>query len=383
MTQPAGSLRVPTLAGLGADPNMRFPKRPRLINDLRVFEMPDGLGLQLHFGDTPVVLRGQLVGDCFSFLQRHLDGNRDIDQLAAAIPAELPEASVARTLRLLHTKGLLVDGAVGKGSNLSSDPVLGRQLLFWGRHVGNTRAADNEEVIARRLAHASVILIATGLFGAASADLLARSGCNGLKVMAWDDDGPVTEGTDFLEAAAMAGPASLASVERFVREWLFEADLVVTATRNAPDALFEVINRLCLNAEKPWLRGNLDASSLELGPYVHPHSSACFACLRLRRRSADPLAIERELDHGARSRSESRDGIPPVGEALFAATLGASYLTGEVIRVVTGVAMPALLNRVLTVHPLTGEQHDNRVLRVPRCPECSRASVVLADRVRA
>jgi hypothetical protein len=63
--------------------------------------------------------------------------------------------------------------------------------------------------------------------------------------------------------------------------------------------------------------------------------------------------------------------------------LAASQLVGEVIRVVTGIAMPTLLNRVVTVSPITGEQRANMVLRVPRCPECSRSPVPLGDRTDA
>ncbi|HJT91824.1 MAG TPA: TOMM precursor leader peptide-binding protein [Mycobacterium sp.] len=368
------------------------------MEDLRVFQMPDGLGIQLHFGDAPVVMRGRLAEDSFVFLQKHLDGTRDLDQLSPAIPADLPVETVGRTLWLLHTKGLLVDGEPSDHQALTwraPDPVIGRQLLFWGRHIGDSRAASSGEVLQRRLGHATVIIVGTGLFGVATADLLSRSGCGQLKFLSWDD-GPAGSSesdtgitSNLLSspitptAWASARPANLHAVDGILRDWLFDADLIVTATRNAPDRLFEEINRICQQAAKPWLRGNLEASSIELGPYVHPGSSACFSCLQLRRRSADPLAIEHELDHAARAQSDEAGGIPPIGEALFAATLGASQLTGEVIRVVTGIAMPALLNRVVTVSPTTGEQHTNNVLRVPRCPDCSKSAVTLAERGRA
>jgi len=360
--------------------------------------MPDGLGLQLHFGDAPVVLRGQLAEGCFAFLREYLNGTHDIDQLAAAIPSELPVSSVARTLWLLHSKGLLVDGESSNHPMLTwraPDPIIGRQLLFWGRHIGDTRAAASGEVIQHRLGHATVIVIGTGLLGAATADLLSRSGCGQLKLLSWDDGPASASESDKGIVASLisspippvasgsAGPATLHAVEDILRDWLFDADLIVTATRNAPDRLFEVINRICQQASKPWLRGNLEASSIELGPFIYPGSSACFTCLQLRRRSADPLAIEHELDHAARAQSEDRTGIPPIGESLFGATLGASQLTGEVIRAVTGIAMPALLNRVVTISPVTGEQRENSVLRVPRCPECSRSTVILAERSHA
>ena len=153
--------------------------------------------------------------------------------------------------------------------------------------------------------------------------------------------------------------------------------LVVTATRNAPDRLLEEVNRIALRSGTPWLRGNVEASVIELGPYVHPSTSACFSCVQLRRRSVDPLAIEHELDHAERAGHPGSHGVPPFGEALLAATMGASHLVAECVRVLTAIAMPTLLNQVVTLFPLSGEQRVNTFLRVPRCPECSRAAVSL------
>lgn len=357
--------------------------------------MPDGLGLQLHFGDLPVVLRGRLAESSFEFLRDHLDGRRSLDELAAAVPEDLPLPTVLRTLRLLHTKGLIVDGGAPFEASLTwraePDPVIGRQLLFWGRHVGGTRAASSGAQVQSRLGHATVALVGAGLFGAATADLLSRSGCGEVRLLAWDD-GPAESigGVRMLDAmttsvikpatTASAGPDTLAVVTETLRSWVPDLDLVVTATRNAPDQLMELINRLCQQTATPWLRGNLEGSAIELGPYVQPHGSACFSCLRLRSRSADPMAIEHELDHAERMKETNAQGLPPLGESLFGATLGASHLTGEVIRIITGIAIPALLNRVRTISPATGDERVNTVARVPRCPECSYGTVHLIER---
>ena len=357
--------------------------------------MPDGLGLQLHFGDLPVVLRGSLAESSFEFLRGHLDGTRSLDELGAAVPENLPLPTVLRTLRLLHTKGLIVDGIANDEARLTwraePDPVIGRQLLFWGRHVGGTRAASSGAQIQSRLGHATVVLVGAGLFGAATADLLTRSGCGEVRLLAWDD-GPAesADGVRMLDAmttsviqpaaSVSAGPETLAVLTATLRDWAPEADLIVTATRNAPDQLMELINRLSQQTATPWLRGNLEGSAIELGPYVQPHASACFSCLRLRSRSADPMAIEHELDHADRMKETNPQGLPPLGESLFGATLGASHLTGEVIRIITGIAVPALLNRVKTISPSSGEERINNVARVPRCPECSRSTVQLTER---
>lgn len=401
MIGPAGSGGAKSLVALSQDRNLRFPAHPRLIDDVRVFEMPDGLGLLVHAGDVPVVLRGHLVDRVFAFLRGHLNGERGLEDLEDLLPADLPVAAVARALRVLHTKGLLVDGTLTAPLPLTPhgarDGVSNRQLLMWGRHVGDTRATQSGEHVQQRLESASVVVVGTGLFGTATVDLLLRSGCGRVRVLAWDDrivdaDGESTGWSVVAESPypqrhhveiVSASSASLEDAAAVLRDWAVDADLIVTATRNASDRLFEYVNRIALQSSTPWLRGNLEASTIELGPYVNPSTSACFACVQSRRRSADPLAIEHELDHMQRASDVTGQGVTPYGEALFAATLGASHLTGECVRALTGVAMPAFLNRQVTLFPITGEQRDHSILRVPRCPECSRAAVALAGPHRA
>ena len=98
--------------------------------------MPAGMGIQIHSGDAPVVLRGQLVEQVLGFLEGVLDGRRTLEELQASLPADLPVEAVARTLRILHTKGLLADGAQGHTARLApqpaNDPVVERQLLNVG-----------------------------------------------------------------------------------------------------------------------------------------------------------------------------------------------------------------------------------------------------------
>src|SRR5690606_9834536 len=86
----------------------------------------------------------------------------------------------------METKGLLAGDAP---ETPPADDVLRRQLLFWGRHLSVTHSAHSADSVQRRLATSRIVLVATGLFGAATYDILARSGCEAFSVMTWDDDG--------------------------------------------------------------------------------------------------------------------------------------------------------------------------------------------------
>lgn len=370
------------LLGQLRDPNLRFPAQPVFVTDLDVFEMPDGLGFQFRGGEMPVILRGSKIGPVIEFLRAELDGTSTIDSLLDRCPPEIGAVTLLRSLLLLHGKGLLMNGAGGgiaADDDARRDAVLGRQLLYWGRHLDITRSASSAVEVQRRLETADVAVLGTGAFGAATADLLARSGCGRYRVLAWDDDGLLGEALD----AAPVPPLVLTQLETtaidaaldVLRTWIESIDLLVTATCDAPRALFRGINDLALRHRRPWLHANTDASAVDIGPLIHPFESSCYTCLELRARSAEALAIENELYQArlAGEREAGRRSI--VGEALWPATLAASIVVGEAFRVLTGIAPATLVDSVLRISPITGRVEQNHVTRVPRCPDCYRGPI--------
>jgi bacteriocin biosynthesis cyclodehydratase domain-containing protein len=374
---------VAAVRALLDDPNLRFPERPRVIEDVRVFRLPDGLGVQFRFGEAPITLRGREADRVLDFLLPRLDGTRTVDDLLTEATGGLAPVTILKTLVLLHRKGVLTRAAGADGvppnTRVPADEALRRQLLFWGRHLDLTRAADSAGEVQRRLSGCRVAIVATGVFGALTCDLLARSGVGALRVLAWDDDGLLAESL----AVAPVRPLEVRSLDVVspeaaaapLREWLDDTDLLVTATRNAPAELFRRINRICLQHGRGWLRGNADATRIDVGPYVDPFRSACFACLELRERSMQPAAVDEQLYQDDLARPRAADETLPLGEALFGASIAAGLLVGEVVRIATGFAMPTLVNAVATVLPVSGTVDWHTLLRVPRCPECFRGAV--------
>jgi bacteriocin biosynthesis cyclodehydratase domain-containing protein len=286
-------------------------------------------------------------------------------------------ATLLRTLALLHGKGLLAGPPTEAAA--AADPTLRRQLLFWGRTLGVTRSAGSAAEVQRTLATSSVVLLGTDLFGAATYDVLARSGCRPHAVVSWDDDGFLREAL----AGLPAGPHQFVHLpvtdvgEAIVRlRPLVEGvDLVLSATRNAPAELFRAVNRLSLERGFPWLRANDSGTQVEVGPYVQPSASGCFRCLELRQASAQDFAVEEHLYQEHLAGQRPAGTLPPVGQIVPVALLGAGLVALEAIRILTGLTVPSLVNAVLTFHPLEGTFRTNRFLRVPRCPECYRGAV--------
>ncbi len=368
------------------DPNLRFPAFPVFVEDLDVFDMPDGLGIQFRGAEAPVILRGRSVAPILQFLRARLDGTTDLGGLLRSRPPEISPALLLRSLQLLHAKGLLVSGAARVGSEVGPDRsmppedlTMQRQLLFWGRQLDLTRSASSPREVQRRLETSRVVLVGTGLFGAVTADLIARTGCRDTQVIAWNDDGPLERAlhatTVPLPRAVRLPTTSVDALYAELRDRVEGADLLLTATCDAPSLLFRAVNELCLTARCPWLFGNADGSVFELGPLVEPYESACYSCLEQRSRSAGVYPIENELYQERLATVRSAEERVLLGEALWPATLAASILVGEAFRLLTGVAATTLTNARLRLAPVTGLIEQNEVTRVPRCPDCYRGQI--------
>jgi bacteriocin biosynthesis cyclodehydratase domain-containing protein len=370
-----------------ADRNLRFPERPCLVADLNIFQMPEGLGVQFRGAESPVIIRGPQAELVLTYLVPALDGSRTLEDLLAQCPQSVPRPTLLRTLALLHTKGLLAGAEaapLAQEGPQASDELIHRQLLFWGRKLGITMAVGSAPEIQQRLERAQLVLIGSGLFGATTYDVLRRSGCNHVQALAWDDNGSFAKAV--ADDPTGAGrltilPSTVIEEAHSVLQVLIPAvDLVVTATRHAPAEFFALINRICLERSCPWLRGNEDGMEVEIGPYVRPYESACFRCLELRQISMQDFAVEEQLYQRHLAKPRPAGLTLPAAEALPVATLAASLVTMEVVRIITGIAIPTLLNTVMTVNPLTGAYRTNRILRVPRCPECYRGTIAPSAR---
>src|SRR5690606_9390582 len=173
------------------DHNLRFPRHPRLTEDIRVFEMPDGLGFQFRGLEVPVIVRGRRAEACLAWLLPVIDGTRTVDDIVALRPADLEEELILRTLLLLHGKGLIAPEArsVPPAPESWGTETLLRQELFWGRHLDVARNAGGGAEIQSRIGRTRVAVVAMGLVGAVAADVLARTGFGGMWVLGWGDDG--------------------------------------------------------------------------------------------------------------------------------------------------------------------------------------------------
>lgn len=328
---------------------------PQLLPDLEVAVMPHGLGVQIRGAQRPYLIRGESASRAWAFLESHLPTCVDTDQLITQSPEPLRQ-SVRQLIQLLDRQGFLAETPVGPVSAPLCE-VDRKQSLFWSRQGHFQTETD--------LATSHVTLLATGLFGAITYDLLSRSGVGKISVLASPDDAIVKETLSQSPIKSELIPVEQwSSIHETAIPWVQTSHLIISALRQPPHRLLSQINQLSLDQNRIWLQANEESGSYEIGPVVYPWRTACYTCLHLRRQSRDPFAVENAFYQEQKANPDQG----PQGESLPGATMAASMVSLEAQRILIG-DLPQLANSVLLVD-WTLDPKRHTILRVPRCPDC-------------
>lgn len=363
------------------DRNLNFPDRPCLIPDLRFYEMPDGLGIQVRGGESPCILRGEVAQKAITWLLQVLDGSLTIEEIFSRCPESITGEQLARALMVMFRRGLFASQS-DSFAQCDNDKVMKKQLLFYGRRLGVTRAHLIPESVHSKIAPLRLALIGNGLFGTVTFDVLERSGFGNILAIDWSSDGFMRDNIAQVRQQSAGSNSSIDKIAVLSRntdllhetldDVLPSVDFLVCATTTGSKKAFEIINRLCLRHSVTWLRGNDDGSCIEIGPLVIPYISACYQCLVLRRIASAEQAVEEELYEEELSRTG--DLLAHQGESLPEASIAGGLLSAEVVRYAGKVALPSFENSVLRITTGGAFLRDS-ILRVPRCPQCYRGAI--------
>jgi bacteriocin biosynthesis cyclodehydratase domain-containing protein len=350
-----------------------FPSRPKLVEDILVFQMPDGLGMQFRGLPNPLVLRGALAERILPKLLPLLDGQHDVSQLIELFAKDATASDIADLLKNLFTRGAIA--GVDDFRHTPKNVVDTKHQLFFGRRLGLTRNNNCSSEVIDKLKTARIVVIAEGLLGATVIDLLHRSGFDNLIVAALKNEKASEElfahFSNPVQVTFTEGNES--AVRNYLQSRLKTADLVVAALRNLPQSVFMAINELCVQAGIQWLRACDNGSNIEVGPYVNPYDSACFECLLVRQVSVSDYAVEEELYQKHLEEGSALTGL--LGESIGLATQSAAYIAQESVRILSAIEKPQLDGSVISFHS-SGNIEQNWFTRVPRCEVCARGGAI-------
>jgi molybdopterin-synthase adenylyltransferase len=339
----------------------------------------------LHFvsAQRSVKLKGHSFREFQKLVIPLLNGQHSFEDIQERVEHIFRREDLTEGLQLLATYNLLEEG----DSVLRADVErrLAPQLNFFHEISGQS------EAMQERLSSATVAIVGLGGAGAATALSLAAAGVGTLRCV---DASPVEEADVYLSptfrmkdvgrrrAAIVAhlieqcAPEVRASVhdspvesEEEVRAIIDGASFVACCLDSGQSNLIFKLNRTCLKAEIPWTSCTLSGMEVIVGPTVHPHSSACYLCYRMRAVACsanpqDAFAYERYLDRRKQDDSGRHENL------VFGIGIAANLLGLEALKELTGVTEPAAVGKIIVFNLLDLTSSKHVILRKPWCPVC-------------
>lgn len=333
-------------------------------------------------------LQGSDVQVFAAVLEPLLDGTRDADAVAAALPG-YSRSSVLSFLELLKQRGLVETVPEGL-------PPLAARLHPQDRFFASFGL--DPATVAARLKNARVLLVGGEAWGAVAAIELAAAGVGALHLL--DGETPLTA-EDLLAVRAFTA----ADIGRPRVEALREAALrasqgscQVTCGRlevksgrlrcaEAPFSLLlaaldgddlyhlQATARFAQALGLPSLHSHLEGFEHWLGPAVMPGQTACWNCLRLRRLATAPVAQAAHEFDAARLVAPA-----PQRSHAFLAPMAAqtgSAIALEALRLLAAFTVSPLLGRFRVSHLLTQETSLHTLVPMPWCEVCGGAEALL------
>lgn len=344
----------------------------------------DGETVLLRSFSRTVMLSGEFVSSQLPDLLRRMDGKATIQEITANV-SETVRPEFEQFLSLLLSKGLLCEGTP---ADTDSD-LRGRgganthEYAYWSLHGASASEA------VRRLESASVVIVNLGGVGLTVTRALAASGVGKITAI---DPHPVrasdaalgyrAEDVGKSRVNAVARDIAAGKCRKFVPrassvqelsnwdEVVSEADLVVLCSDAMSLAPYDITNEACIRHKTRWVSARIDRSRGIIGPFVVPEQTPCFLCFELRSRANS----EHPGDHEAIYRHwKNIDGISDDWPIIppFAGVVG-NYLALDIQRVLAGNQLSMFLGRMFHVDFQTFESRFHDILKLPRCPACSR-----------
>jgi bacteriocin biosynthesis cyclodehydratase domain-containing protein len=326
---------------------------------------------------------------------RLLDEPQSFDGLLAQVCSTEPAftaADLAEILATLEEEGALDDAAAADGL-LDADACerFERQIgLFHDLAEGATHPVRAQHALRR--AQAAVIGVGgTGTWMAQTlamagvgrlllvdADVVARSNLSRQALFSADDVGRPKIEAAAARLRAVAGPGlSVRTVSARLDEntdlgaLVDGCDLVVNCA-DEPDTntTAALVARACLPLRIPHIVGGAYAGHVGLiGPTILPYRSACWTCFA---REAEERNKADRVTPLLRHRARHTGAFAPLS------ALVANLQAWDALRVLSGIAPPALTDRLGELDLRTCELRWRTVPRDPACPDCSEEPTVPA-----
>jgi bacteriocin biosynthesis cyclodehydratase domain-containing protein len=356
--------------------------KPRLPSHYYVWsDPPDSAGDEsLHFVSERRKIK--LKGHSFREFERRviplLDGEHTLEDIGRNVEDVFALEDLVAGLDLLSSQNLLEDGP-------QPESQLTPQFNFF--HEIGLDSSETQEL----LRNAKLTVFGLSGAGAGIVESLAATGVGTIRCI---DNRSVSGADVYLSSSFKAsdvGSTRSHVIERnlaerspvtkleIILEDLTSDDAVVNAIEGSDfvvvcldigqSSLIYKVNRACLKLGIRWTSCTLSGNEVIVGPTVHPYSTPCYLCYKMRTVACagnpeDAFAFEKILDRRKEDDSSNRENL------VFGAGIAANMLALEALRELIGIGPVPTQGKIVIFDLLDMSTSKHVVLRKPWCPAC-------------
>ena len=288
-----------------------------------------------------------------------LDGSCSREEIVASFDGHL-QTEVQNVLTGLINRRMITEM---RQETLGGSGLDSLQASFW-RNFG-----DSGSTTLSRLRQATVVVFGANLITRALLRSLLEMSVGHITIV----DHPILNNElvlpeDLVDARGGSGGRLRRVLTMPSNEELAAASVLCAASDfSQPEALIE-INRVALSIEKPSLPVWLTEQAGYVGPLNYPFETACLRCFNAR---FDSNNVNYDAARAVGLHMATREGRQAVGLLPPMAAILGEIAAMEIAKCIAGYPPSDAVSRVIEVNMLSFSASGRRVLKIPRCPDCS------------
>lgn len=363
-----------------ADVNVRFPKYPKLVTGVHVYEAPKGLGIQFRGGTEKFLIKGSTAYQIWNYAKDKLDGAHSLEDILTYIREQGIDGLEAGTfLKTLHSHHLLEpDPIIDKQEkDFRLDIFSTQQALFYDRIVSNSGLNKNGKEVLLRIRESKLLIITNEIMAPIISQQLQLAGFFNIGFMIISDENSSDARNYISDSINVMTYVDIRNIQGKELRNIFGRKLpdyqyIITALNNPCIHFLNEINRICTIFNKPMLAISIKENEYEVGPFYFPETdSSCTSCYNLREQSYKQDSVYDFIyQEGLNAEHKKYDNeIMGFDLNAFATVMNIAIL--QLKNALTSVVQPKLINSVFKINILNYITELINVIKVPGCPACS------------
>lgn len=363
-----------------SDKNVHFPRQPKLVDGIHVYEAPKGLGIQFRGGTEKFLVKGADAYKVWKYLKPLLDGTHHLEEIInnGCEQMQLDRVDVGTFLKTLHSYHLLEPDVSTNQTpvQIHFDLFSQKQAQYYDRVVSQSGLNKNGKDVLSRIQDCKVLLITDEIFaplvsfqmqmaGFREVGFLVIGGTNSVDAQNYISDQlnvMTYQNIDKLK------PNDLRNI---LSQKMPDYQYVLTVLSNPSIFFLNDISRMCTIFNLPMLSISLKDNYYEIGPFYFPElESPCISCYNLREQSyRHDSAFEYIYQEGLRTEGKITDDKIK-GFDYNSLAIVVNMAICQFKNALATVSRPKLIGCVFKFNSLNYNMSMENFFKVPGCSSC-------------